>query len=87
MKHPPLPMAPSSPGTKVPRVPGGKHEEHCGLHSGHNVDWELLDPTQKAAQGKPRAVARAGGRRTGERMKFRFGYTAFAMPARSRHES
>lgn len=61
MKHPPLPMAPSSPGTKVPRVPGGKHEEHCGLHSGHNVDWELLDPTQKAAQGKRRVVARAGG--------------------------
>lgn len=32
VKHPPLPMALSSPGTKVPRVPGGKQEEHCGLH-------------------------------------------------------
>lgn len=49
---------------------------------GHNVDWVLLDQTQKAAQGNGGQVPGAG-EGNGKRMKFHFGHPEFEMPVRS----
>lgn len=67
MRHPPVQMALSSPGTKVPRVPGGSMKITVVPMCGHTVAWELSDQTQMAPQGKWKGDCQGLGGRGGGR--------------------